>query len=109
MKFEDLGLAEPLLRAVRALGYPTTTKIQAAAIPAILEGRDVLGRAQTGTGKTAAFALPTLQRLRRKDCRANGRGRKQGGGGVGRHVRCSKRVCNAANMGAGRSFMKLLF
>ena len=48
----------------------------AAAIPPILEGRDVLGRAQTGTGKTAAFALPTLQRLRRKDCRVNGRGRK---------------------------------
>ena len=43
MKFEDLGLAEPLLRAVRAQGYPATTKIQAAAIPPILEGRDVLG------------------------------------------------------------------
>ncbi len=76
MKFEDLGLAEPLLRAVRAQGYPTTTKIQAAAIPPILEGRDVLGCAQTGTGKTAAFALPTLQRLSRKECRVNGRGRK---------------------------------
>jgi ATP-dependent RNA helicase RhlE len=76
MKFEDLGLAEPLLRAVRALGYETTTKIQAAAIPPIMEGRDVLGCAQTGTGKTAAFALPTLQRLGRKECRINGRGRK---------------------------------
>ncbi len=76
MKFEDLGLAEPLLRAVRAQGYPTTTKIQAAAIPPVLEGRDVLGCAQTGTGKTAAFALPTLQRLSRKECRVNGRGRK---------------------------------
>jgi ATP-dependent RNA helicase RhlE len=76
MKFEELGLAEPLLRAVRALGYATTTKIQAAAIPPIIEGRDVLGCAQTGTGKTAAFALPTLQRLARKECRANGRGRK---------------------------------
>jgi ATP-dependent RNA helicase RhlE len=76
MKFEELGLAEPLLRAVRALGYPTTTKIQAAAIPPIMEGRDVLGCAQTGTGKTAAFALPTLQRLRQKECRVNGRGRK---------------------------------
>ena len=76
MKFEDLGLAEPLLRAVRALGYPATTKIQAAAIPPIMEGRDVLGCAQTGTGKTAAFALPTLQRLGGKECRVNGRGRK---------------------------------
>ncbi|MBU4398412.1 MAG: DEAD/DEAH box helicase, partial [Planctomycetes bacterium] len=76
MKFEDLGLAEPLLRAVRAQGYPTTTKIQAAAIPPVLEGRDVLGCAQTGTGKTAAFALPTLQRISRVECRVNGRGRK---------------------------------
>jgi ATP-dependent RNA helicase RhlE len=63
MKFEELGLAETLLRAVRGEGYSTPTKIQAAAIPPILEGRDVLGCAQTGTGKTAAFALPTLQRL----------------------------------------------
>ena len=65
MKFEELGLAETLLRAVRGEGYSTPTHIQAAAIPAILEGRDVLGCAQTGTGKTAAFALPTLQRLGR--------------------------------------------
>ena len=76
MKFEDLGLAEPLLRAVRAQGYHTTTKIQAAAIPPVLEGRDVLGCAQTGTGKTAAFALPTLHRIGRGECRVNGRGRK---------------------------------
>jgi ATP-dependent RNA helicase RhlE len=76
MKFEDLGLAEPLLRAVCDQKYETTTKIQAAAIPPILEGRDLLGCAQTGTGKTAAFALPTLQRLSRKECRVNGRGRK---------------------------------
>ncbi len=76
MKFEELGLAEPLLRAAGALGYERTTKIQAAAIPPILEGRDVLGCAQTGTGKTAAFALPTLQRLARNACRTNGRGRK---------------------------------
>ncbi len=76
MKFEDLGLAEPLLRAVVAQGYPATTKIQAAAIPPILEGRDVLGCAQTGTGKTAAFALPTLERLSRVERRVHGRGRK---------------------------------
>ncbi|MEN6457592.1 MAG: DEAD/DEAH box helicase [Thermoguttaceae bacterium] len=76
MQFEALGLAEPLLRAVRAQGYDTTTKIQAAAIPPILDGRDVLGCAQTGTGKTAAFALPTLHRLSRAECRVDGRGRK---------------------------------
>ncbi|MCE5268938.1 MAG: DEAD/DEAH box helicase [Planctomycetaceae bacterium] len=76
MKFEELGLTEPLLRAVAAQGYQDTTKIQAAAIPPVLDGRDVLGCAQTGTGKTAAFALPTLQRLGRVECRVNGRGRK---------------------------------
>jgi ATP-dependent RNA helicase RhlE len=69
MKFEELGLAEPLLRAVRSQGYETTT-------PPVMEGRDVLGCAQTGTGKTAAFALPTLQRLARNQSRVNGRGRK---------------------------------
>ena len=63
MKFEDLGLAEPLLRGVRAQGYHTVTPIQAKAIPKILQGHDLMGCAQTGTGKTAAFALPTLQRL----------------------------------------------
>ncbi|PWC53394.1 DEAD/DEAH box helicase [Azospirillum sp. TSO22-1] len=61
--FKDLGLIEPLLRAVEAEGYTTATPIQAQAIPALLQGRDVLGLAQTGTGKTAAFALPILQRL----------------------------------------------
>jgi ATP-dependent RNA helicase RhlE len=76
MKFKELGLAETLLRAVGAQGYCSPTRIQAAAIPPILEGRDVLGCAQTGTGKTAAFALPTLQRLGRAECRVNGRGRK---------------------------------
>jgi ATP-dependent RNA helicase RhlE len=73
MKFEELGLAETLLRAVRGEGYSTPTKIQAAAIPAILEGRDVLGCAQTGTGKTAAFALPTLQRLGRSPAQSGRR------------------------------------
>jgi ATP-dependent RNA helicase RhlE len=61
--FSELGLAEPLLRAVREQGYQITTPIQAQAIPHVLAGRDVLGCAQTGTGKTAAFALPLLQRL----------------------------------------------
>ena len=63
MKFDDLGLVEPILRAVRAEGYQTATPIQMQAIPEVIEGRDLVGCAQTGTGKTAAFALPTLQRL----------------------------------------------
>jgi ATP-dependent RNA helicase RhlE len=64
-QFTDLGLAGGLLGAVRAEGYETPTPIQAKAIPAILAGRDLLGVAQTGTGKTAAFALPMLQALTR--------------------------------------------
>ena len=63
MLFDELDLIEPLLRAVRAEGYTEPTPIQAQAIPHLLEGRDLLGCAQTGTGKTAAFALPILQRL----------------------------------------------
>ena len=62
-KFTDLGLAEILLRALTHEGYETPTPIQAQAIPSLLKGRDLLGIAQTGTGKTAAFALPILQRL----------------------------------------------
>jgi len=61
--FAELGLIEPLQRAVRAENYTTPTPIQAQAIPHLLQGRDLLGCAQTGTGKTAAFALPILQRL----------------------------------------------
>ncbi|WP_428389433.1 DEAD/DEAH box helicase [Mucisphaera sp.] len=63
MNFQDLPLAKPVLRAVADKGYTTATPIQAQAITPILEGRDVLGCAQTGTGKTAAFALPILSRL----------------------------------------------
>jgi ATP-dependent RNA helicase RhlE len=63
MTFEDLKLAETLLRAVKAEGYTTPTPIQKQAIPHVLAGKDVLGCAQTGTGKTAAFTLPILQRL----------------------------------------------
>ncbi|MCB9664259.1 MAG: DEAD/DEAH box helicase [Alphaproteobacteria bacterium] len=63
MKFPDLRLAEPLLRAVEAEGYVTPTPIQQQAIPHVIEGRDLLAVAQTGTGKTAAFALPVLHRL----------------------------------------------
>jgi len=63
MHFTDLGLAEPLLRAVREQGYDTPTPIQAQAIPIVLQGGDLMGGAQTGTGKTAGFTLPMLQRL----------------------------------------------
>ena len=63
LSFEQLGLIEPLLRAVKAEGYEQPTTIQEQAIPLVLSGRDVLGCAQTGTGKTAVFALPILQRL----------------------------------------------
>src|SRR3954464_12977752 len=61
--FEGLGLIPPIMNAVAAEGYTTPTPIQQQAIPHVLAGRDLLGLAQTGTGKTAAFALPILQRL----------------------------------------------
>jgi len=63
MSFESLGLLPELLRAVREQGYETPTPIQIQAIPLVLEGRDLMGRAQTGTGKTAGFTLPMLQLL----------------------------------------------
>jgi len=63
MKFDDLGLSETLLRAVAEQGYNTPTPIQAKAIPLVLAARDIMAAAQTGTGKTAAFTLPLLQRL----------------------------------------------
>jgi ATP-dependent RNA helicase RhlE len=75
-QFSDLGLAEHLLRAVRDEGYQTPTPIQAQAIGPVLDGRDLLGCAQTGTGKTAAFALPLLHRLAQQETNVNGRGRK---------------------------------
>ncbi|WP_174274328.1 DEAD/DEAH box helicase [Sphingomonas bacterium] len=62
-KFNELGLAEPILQALAAKGYTVPTPIQAQAIPIVLQGRDLCGIAQTGTGKTAAFALPSLHRL----------------------------------------------
>ncbi|MBC7437579.1 MAG: DEAD/DEAH box helicase [Bdellovibrionales bacterium] len=61
--FSNLSLAEPLARAVAEMGYETMTPIQEQAIPIVLQGRDVMGAAQTGTGKTAAFSLPLLQRM----------------------------------------------
>ena len=77
MQFAELGLIPPIAQAVASEGYVTPTPIQAKAIPHVLAGRDLLGLAQTGTGKTAAFALPILQRLAHI---APGRGH--------RHIRC---------------------
>jgi ATP-dependent RNA helicase RhlE len=77
LSFSKLGLAEPILKALAAKNYANPTPIQTKAIPAVLEGRDLFGIAQTGTGKTAAFALPIIHRLLadrraplRKGCRA---------------------------------------
>ena len=72
MLFEQLGLIEPLLKALKTEGYTTPTPIQEQAIPVILKGKDLLGCAQTGTGKTAAFALPILQNLHAT--KGNGKG-----------------------------------
>src|SRR6201987_2640431 len=70
MKFDELGLSEKMLKAVEASGYDTPTQIQEQAIPHALQGRDVLGIAQTGTGKTAAFTLPMLSLLEKGRARA---------------------------------------
>lgn len=69
LSFRDLGLIEPVLKALKEVGYEIPSPIQAQTIPYILDGKDVLGQAQTGTGKTAAFALPILSRidLKQKD------------------------------------------
>ena len=67
--FADLTLAPELCQALSGLGYEEPTPIQRAAIPPLLEGRDLVGQAATGTGKTAAFALPVLQRIRADDGR----------------------------------------
>src|SRR5690606_31008018 len=61
--FDNLGLAPAILQAVKDVGYESPSPIQAQSIPALLSGRDLLGQAQTGTGKTAAFALPLLSRM----------------------------------------------
>jgi ATP-dependent RNA helicase RhlE len=75
MTFTSLGLSEPLLRAVQDSGYSRPTPIQTQAIPAILAGRDLMGAAQTGTGKTAGFTLPLLQRLNHNPQGRHGRPR----------------------------------
>jgi ATP-dependent RNA helicase RhlE len=63
MTFEELNVAEPILKAIREKGYAKPTPIQEQGIPVALEGRDIMGIAQTGTGKTAAFSIPILQLL----------------------------------------------
>ena len=75
MSFDTLGLAAPLLKAIADAGYTTPTPIQAQAIPAILKGGDLMGGAQTGTGKTAGFTLPLLQRLTEGEKLLNKRGK----------------------------------
>lgn len=67
IQFSDLGLSQPVMQALDMQGYKEPTPIQAQAIPAVLEGRDLLGIAQTGTGKTAAFMLPSIDNLRKSD------------------------------------------
>lgn len=66
MNFKELNLKQPILRAINEVGYTSATEIQEKAIPSIIEGKDVLGCAQTGTGKTAAFAIPVLQGMSEK-------------------------------------------
>src|SRR5687767_10291889 len=72
MLFKDLGLIEPILKAVQQEGYTTPTPIQLQSIPVILERKDLLGCAQTGTGKTAAFAIPVLQLLHSNNINSRG-------------------------------------
>ncbi len=74
MQFNQLGLSQTVLAALAAKGYTEATPIQAQAIPSLLEGRDLLGIAQTGTGKTAAFMLPSIDRLIASAKRAQPRG-----------------------------------
>ena len=73
MTFEDLNLIAPILEALKTEGYTTPTPIQAKTIPLALEGKDILGCAQTGTGKTAAFAIPIIQLMNNQKSTQNGR------------------------------------
>ena len=62
MRFDEMELAAPILRAVQEMGFEEMTPIQAEAIPVVMEGRDIIGQAQTGTGKTAAFGIPIIEK-----------------------------------------------
>ena len=63
LKFSELGLSESLLKAIKRSGYEEATPIQEQTIPMVLDGKDVIGQAQTGTGKTAAFGLPIIEKV----------------------------------------------
>jgi ATP-dependent RNA helicase DeaD len=67
LKFTDLPLSDFILNAVEEMGFSETTPIQAAAIPAVMSGKDVIGQAQTGTGKTAAFGIPAIEHVNVED------------------------------------------
>ena len=73
MSFENLDLIEPIQRALKTEGYETPTPIQEQAIPIILQRKDLLGCAQTGTGKTAAFAIPIIQILHQENINPKGK------------------------------------
>ncbi|MFK7808869.1 MAG: DEAD/DEAH box helicase, partial [Saprospiraceae bacterium] len=79
MTFKDLRLVDPILKALEKTGYENPTPIQEQAIPILLRGKDLLGCAQTGTGKTAAFAIPILQNVYLETMRSNNeqRGRRK--------------------------------
>ncbi|MEO2008348.1 MAG: DEAD/DEAH box helicase, partial [Pirellulaceae bacterium] len=77
MTFESLALCQPLLKSLQTAGYRKPTPIQEKAIPQVLKGRDLVGCAQTGTGKTAAFAIPTLQRLIESSTESTGAARRR--------------------------------
>ena len=109
--FDGLGLSDAVLAAVRAVGYETPSPIQQAAIPPLLEGRDLLGQAQTGTGKTAAFALPLLCRIDLEARRAavarpdaDARARDPGRGGHAEVRPQSQRVPRAAHLRRHRAW-----
>ena len=72
MSFENLNLIEPILKALKTEGYTNPTPIQEQAIPVVLDRKDLLGCAQTGTGKTAAFAIPMLQILHKEKAMQRG-------------------------------------
>ena len=67
MTFKELNIIDPILKAIEKEGYTTPTPIQAQAIPTLLQGKDLLGCAQTGTGKTAAFSIPIIQHLQKEN------------------------------------------
>nr|WED68528.1 DEAD/DEAH box helicase [Pectobacterium colocasium] len=76
MSFDSLGLSADILRAIDEQGYRDPTPVQRQAIPVVLEGRDLMASAQTGTGKTAGFTLPLLQLLNSREAQNKGKGRR---------------------------------